>query len=211
MPLASATVEAVMPSAYAWVPTREQRGGRDEPHGHLARAVVDPAPDAVVALGDDGERGAGDEARHAGHRVQRQDQAVAVEDEREVVPAPGAVHGERERVGPADLRDEPGRETAGCPPPRGWRASTRPPRGAAARCQVRSVARVSAQPRTRASCSEFISLADRHRRARNWRRSAGTRQAASSAIAPDIFDSPSRRSWKTIGSSATRRPARSAR
>jgi hypothetical protein len=42
-------------------------------------------------------------------------------------------------------------------------------------------------------------------------RSRGTSEAASSAIRPVIFDRPSRRSWKTIGTSTTRRPERRAR
>ena len=42
-------------------------------------------------------------------------------------------------------------------------------------------------------------------------RIAGTPSAASTTIRPLIFDSPIRRSWKTIGTSTTLRPARIAR
>ena len=45
-------------------------------------------------------------------------------------------------------------------------------------------------------------------RRRLARRIAGTRSAASSTIEPVIFDSPTRRSRKTIGTSTTRNPAR---
>jgi 4-amino-4-deoxy-L-arabinose transferase-like glycosyltransferase len=43
------------------------------------------------------------------------------------------------------------------------------------------------------------------------RRSNGTRHAASATMAPLIFDLPARRSWKTIGTSATSNPPLSAR
>ena len=133
---------------------REERRGRDEAHRDPARAVVDPAPDAVVALGDDRERGAGDEARHAGHRVQRQHEAVAVEDEAEVVPAAGA--GARRSAngsGPAELRDDQVATSSSTATVEAGRASTAPTTGSGRAFQARSVARVSAQPRTRASCS----------------------------------------------------------
>jgi len=48
-------------------------------------------------------------------------------------------------------------------------------------------------------------------RADALRRMAGTSQAASTAIRNDIFDSPRRRSRKTIGTSTTSTPAHSAR
>jgi hypothetical protein len=46
---------------------------------------------------------------------------------------------------------------------------------------------------------------------RRLSRIAGTRQAASAAIASPIFEEPARRSRKTIGTSTTRKPARIAR
>jgi hypothetical protein len=45
---------------------------------------------------------------------------------------------------------------------------------------------------------------------RRWRR-RGSRQIASPAIRGDIFERPSRRSRKTIGTSTTRKPAHTAR
>ena len=77
-------------------------------HRGAARAVVQGAPPAAVALRDDRERGAGDEARDAGQRVEREHEPVAVEDEAEVVPGALARRRPHERVGHAEQRDDPG-------------------------------------------------------------------------------------------------------
>ena len=132
MPFASATLDGGHAQRVGLRAEREQRRGGDEAHRGAAGVVVDAPPDAAVALGDDGQRGAGDEARHAGQRVEREHEPVAVEDEAEVLPPAGAAHGEHGRVRHAEQRDHPGgdeeqrRDAEAAPPPR------RPRRGGAA-------------------------------------------------------------------------------
>ncbi len=82
---------------------RERRRQDHEADRQRAGLVVDLAHDAAVALGDGGQRRPGHEAGDAGERVQREHQAVAVEDEAEVgggrlVRHAGELHAARDRA-----------------------------------------------------------------------------------------------------------------
>ena len=191
---------------------REQRGGHDEADRQRAGLVVDPAPGAGVALGDLGQRRAGHEPGHAGEAVERQHEAVAVEDEAEV--AERGVVGE---AGEVD-RGQVGRRVDGDDPRRAEQQ-----RGDRERAEGPGHERVAGAdlPASQRRAGVGPSLDQGHVLrvhasrfgiyGREDERSVGTTHAASSAIRRVIFDVPPLRSRNTIGISTTRRPRCSAR
>ena len=117
--------------------------------------VVEPAPAALVALGDHGQRRAGHEPGDAGHRVQREHEAVAVEDVGVVVDVARVGAREVHRVRDGRHGHDPGgdqeheRDAEAGRDPRAEVAAGRPRQ----RCRVVTV---SSQPRTSASCSVLL-------------------------------------------------------
>ena len=165
-------------------------------------------------LASSGQRGAGDEPGDAREGVQREHEAVAQQDLPDGAEALRLVDAREQqpaRVGRGDGGDDPhGRQQRGGD------------RGAAQRPGADDGSRVAVPARERAarvvhSLDEGEVLCrhvEKDRRVCGGylnRRSSGISQNASPAIRHDIFDCPCRRSRKTIGTSATRKPRCTAR